>query len=63
MKWRYSDLYKSKSGDISSQIKNLKVCDITLQMFLLNLELRENQKIKNRNEMETIEHPKKLIFK
>ena len=63
MKRRYSDLYKSKSGDISSQIKNLKLCDITLQMFLLNLELRENQKIKNRNEMETIEHPKKLIFK
>lgn len=63
MKRRYSDLYKSKSGDISSQIKNLKVCDITLQMFLLKLELRENQKIKNRNEMETIEHPKKLIFK
>lgn len=63
MKRRYSDLYKSKSGDISSQIKNLKLCDITLQMFLLNLELRENQKIKNRNEMETIEQPKKLIFK
>ncbi len=63
MKRRYSDLYKSKSGDISSQIKNLKVCDITLQMFLLNLELRENQKIKNRNELDNNEHPKKLIFK
>lgn len=62
MKRRYSQDLQSKSGDIRPRIKDLKIYNLSpLEVLFLNLEMRNNLNIPNRND--NIGEPKKIYFK
>lgn len=60
---KYSQSLLSNSGDIRPRIKGLKIYDTTSEVFLLNLEMRNNLNIENRHNINNSQEPKKLIFK